>query len=429
MQRDAWDVVVVGAGPAGGMAAWTAAQMGLRTLLVEEHLRIGEPIHCAGKLSVHAFREFDLPTGLARATLWAATIYAPDGRSVHLRKSAPDSYVVDRDAFDRWLVDRAVQAGAELLVGARVAAVARERGSMILEIERYKGWMRVRTPVVIDAEGARARLAAQAGLLLRRRFVRGLQYELVGVDLLDPQTAELYLGRGWAPGFFAWLMPLDERTARVGLCVDPASPRPPVAYLEDLLRNHPAVAPRVRRARTVRRLGGWIPICARPHPTYRPGFLVVGDAAGQVKATSGGGIYFSLAAGRLAAQAAVQSLAGGRDALQSYERAWRARFGREVRFTAWVRAALERLSDEELSAFLRGIADHPALHRAIADHGDTQYQSRLFMPVLTSAVRAGIRDRMFGRTVARTARALAEALLKVLRSEDLLDAPGRGREE
>jgi digeranylgeranylglycerophospholipid reductase len=429
VRRDAWDVVVVGAGPAGGMAAWTAARMGLRTLLVEEHPRVGEPAHCAGKLSVHAFRAFDLPTGLARATLRAATVYAPDGRSVHLRRSVPDSYVVDRDVFDRWLVDRAVQAGAELLVGARAAAVARERGSMLLEIERRGGWMRIRTPVVIDAEGARARLAAQAGLWPRRRFVRGLQYELTGVDLFDPETAELYLGRRWAPGFFAWLMPLGERTARVGLCVDPASPRPPAAYLEDLLRNHPALAPRVRAARLVRRLGGWIPICVHPHPTYRPGFLAVGDAAGQVKATSGGGIYFSLVAGRLGAQAAAGFLAGRRDAFQSYERTWRAHFGREVRFTAWMRAALDRLSDEEISHFLSGIADHPSLQRAIADHGDTQYQSHLFVPVLTSAVRAGIRDRAFGRTVARTAGALLRALAHLLRSEDLQDTSERGREE
>lgn len=425
MRRDTWDVVVVGAGPAGGMAAWTAARMGLRTLLVEEHPQVGEPVHCAGKLSGHAFRELNLPTQLARTALYAATVYAPDGRSVHVRKSVPDSYVVDRDVFDRWLVDRAQEAGAELLLGSRAAALARERGSMILEMERHKGWVRIRTPVVIDAEGARARLAAQAGLWSRRRLVRGLQYELDGVDLSDPGTAELYLGRHWAPGFFAWLMPLGDRAARVGLCVDPAAPRSPAAYLEDLLRNHPALAPRVRGARVVRRLGGWIPLAVHRRPTYRPGFLVVGDAAGQVKATSGGGIYFSLVAGRLAAEAAAGFLSGRRDALGSYERAWWAHFGREVRFTAWMRAALDRLSDEEVSRFLRGIADSPSLQRAITDHGDTQYQSRLLVPVLTSAVRAGAKDRAFGRAVGRTLLALLGALVHLLRLEDPEDAKGR----
>ena len=407
-------MVVVGAGPAGGMAAWTAARMGLRTLLVEEHARVGEPVHCAGKLSVHAFREFGIPPELARTALRAATIYAPDGRSVHLRRSEPDSYVVDRDAFDRWVVDRAVEAGADLLVGARAAAVVRERGLMLVEIERGGKRMAVRAPVVVDAEGARARLAVQAGLRPKRRLVRGIQYELAGVDLVDAETAELYLGRRWAPGFFAWLMPLGERAARVGLCVDPASPRPPAAYLEDLLRNHPALAPRVRGARVVRRLGGWIPICTGVYPTYGSGLLAVGDAAGQVKATSGGGIYFSLVAGRLGARAAADFLAGRPDAFGAYERAWRAHFGREVRFTAWMRAALDRLSDQEISAFLRGIADQPSLQRVIADYGDTQYQSRLLVPVLLSAVRAGIRAGEFGRAVARTVRVLAGAVVELV---------------
>jgi digeranylgeranylglycerophospholipid reductase len=123
---------------------------------------------------------------------------------VHLRRSEPDSYVVDRDAFDRWVVDRAVEAGAEVLVGARAAALVRERGLMLVEIERGGKRMAVRAPVVVDAEGARARLAVQAGLRPQRRFVRGIQYELAGVDLVDAETAELYLGRRWAPGFFAW---------------------------------------------------------------------------------------------------------------------------------------------------------------------------------------------------------------------------------
>jgi len=396
------------------MAAWTAARMGLRTLLVEEHLRVGEPVHCAGKLSLHAFREFGLPPELARTALRAATTHAPDGRSVHLRRSEPDSYVVDRDAFDRWVVERAVEAGAELLVGARAAAVVRDGGLMLVELERGGKRMAVRAPVVVDAEGARARLAVQAGLRPQRRFVRGIQYELAGVDLVDAETAELYLGRRWAPGFFGWLMPLGEGAARVGLCVDSASPRPPAAYLEDLLRNHPGLAPRARSARLVRRLGGWIPICTHPHPTYRSGFLAVGDAAGQVKATSGGGIYFSLVAGRLGARAVADFVAGRPDAFAAYERAWRAHFGREVRFTAWMRAALDRLSDREISDFLRGIADQPSLQRVIADYGDTQYQSRLLVPVLLSAVRAGIRAREFGRAVTRTARVLAGALVELV---------------
>ena len=86
MTSDRWDVIVVGGGPAGGMAAWTAARVGLRTVLLEEHGEIGLPAHCSGKLSVHAFREFALPTSLARTSLRAATLYAPDGSAATVRR-------------------------------------------------------------------------------------------------------------------------------------------------------------------------------------------------------------------------------------------------------------------------------------------------------------------------------------------------------
>ncbi len=411
MPDSAWDVIVVGGGPAGGMAAWEAARRGLRVLLLEEHPRVGNPAHCAGKLSVHAFTEFGIPTDLVRTTLCAATIYPPGGDPVHVRRKTPDSHVVDRDVFDRWLVDQALGCGAELLLETRACAAVRVRGGVEVQALRKGKSLRVWAPVVIDAEGARAVLPRTVGLLAPSRVVRGLQYEVTGIALDRPDTVEVYLGRQWAPGFFAWLMPLGDREARIGLCVDPSvAPHPPAAYLEALLRDHPALSRRARGIRVVRRLGGWIPLPAHPRPAWAPGFVVAGDAAGHLKATSGGGIYFSLVAGRLAAQAAVRHLSGDRNALRAYERAWRNRFGREVRFTAWVRKALDRLPDESLSRFLAGLSRNPGLLRVISTYGDTQYQSRLFLPVLAATLRAGLLDRDLRGALLRTLAALLASL-------------------
>ncbi|MCS7172513.1 MAG: NAD(P)/FAD-dependent oxidoreductase [Armatimonadetes bacterium] len=411
MKESSWDVLVVGAGPAGGMAAWTAARMGLRVLILEEHPVVGDPAHCAGKLSVHAFAEFGIPQDLARTALRAATVYSPGGEPVTLRRQVPDSYVVDRDVFDRWLVQQALHAGAALLLRTRACAVARDGEGVVLEAVRDQAPLRFRARVVVDAEGARARLATLVGLGSPRRMLRGLQYQVTGIPLQEADTVEVYLGQRWAPGFFAWLMPLGEREARIGVCVDPDLARyPPAVYLEDLLRNHPALAPRTRRIRVVRRLGGWIPLLLHARPTYAPGFLVVGDAAGHVKATSGGGIYYSLVAGQLAAQAAAHWLSGARGALRWYERAWRARFGREVAFTAWMRRALDRIPDEDVSRLLIGIAQAPELQRVIGEYGDTQYQSRLFYPFLATALRTGLRHHALGRAMARTLLFLLAAL-------------------
>jgi geranylgeranyl reductase family protein len=389
MSADRWDVIVVGAGPAGGMAAWSAARAGLRTLLLEEHGAVGTPPHCSGKLSRHAFAEFGLPLALARTALRAATVYAPDGGAARVRRDAIDSYVVDRDVLDRWLAEQAQAAGATLLLGARARRAVRTGGEVTVAVERRGPTLTLRAPLIIDAEGARTLLPQTLGLRPRRVLIQGLQYEMEGLRLEAPDAPELYFGRAWAPGFFAWIMPLGERSGRAGLCIDPRlARRSPRHYLERLIADHPVVARRARGARIIRRLVGRIPILGARGPSFAPGLLLAGDAAGQVKATSGGGIYFSLIAGRLAAEAAGAWVGGDPGALRRYEQAWRARFGRELRFTAAARRTLTAMSDAGISRVIRHVADNPLLAQAIEEHGDTQYQSRLLRPLLAQLARS-----------------------------------------
>jgi flavin-dependent dehydrogenase len=222
--------------------------------------------------------------------------------------------------------------------------------------------------------------------------VLGIQYEMAGLELDDEETVEVYLGRHWAPGFFAWMMPLGESVGRVGLCVDPKfTSQSPAYYLTGLMAQHPVLSRRTRGARVVRRLAGWIPLPGNPRRSYGQGFLVVGDAAGQVKATSGGGIYFSLLAGRLAGQAATSWIAGQSDALSAYQRAWTKRFGSEIRFTTAMRRIINTLPDAEVSFFLRSVAASSIVRGTIERHGDSQYQSKLLLPVLRSSLRGAPR--------------------------------------
>jgi len=278
------------------------------------------------------------------------------------------------------------------------------RGLLRVRVERRADPLVITAPLVIDAEGASPALPPQLGIAPRRTLVHGLQYELDGVEVDAEDAPDLYFGRDIAPGFFAWLMPIGSGRGRLGLAVDPRlTNRPPVFYLERLIESHPAVAPRMPRATIIRKLAGRIPILGLRRPTYTDGMMVIGDAAGQVKATSGGGIYFSMLAGEIAGQAAARYLGGdaaqARGALADYERRWQAAFGREVRFTTIVRQTLNRLSDRHTNAVIRALASDEGLRRAVEDHGDTQYQSRLFRPALAAAVRAGVRDLRLAPTV------------------------------
>ncbi|MBI4277776.1 MAG: NAD(P)/FAD-dependent oxidoreductase [Armatimonadetes bacterium] len=384
------DVLVVGAGPGGGMAALTAARLGLRTILLEEHAEVGCPAHCTGKLSDHAFREFTLPRALAINEVSAAVLHGPLGAEARIRRRTVDSYIVDRDAFDQWLAGEAQKAGAEVLLGARARRAARDGGWIQVTGGRGDRALSVRTRAIIDAEGARPVLPQTLGLHPSRVWVHGLQYQVTGAAVESEDAPELYFGHRVAPGFFAWIMPLGGSRARVGLCIDPRmTHEAPVAYLDRFMREHPAAAPKLRRAKVERRLAGRIPILGAKGPSYAPGLFLVGDAAGQVKATSGGGIYFAMIAGALAAQAAAAAVGGDAGAYARYEQRWRRRFGRELWFTAFARRALNRLADPEMDLLLRIIGHDAGVRRAIEEFGDTAYQSRLLTPLLRQITRAG----------------------------------------
>jgi digeranylgeranylglycerophospholipid reductase len=404
-----YDVIVVGAGPAGAEAARAASGRGLRTLLAEEHATVGVPSHCTGKLSRHAFTEFEVPQPLAINAVSAAVFHSPGGIAVRVRRDSVDSYVVDRVAFDRWLVTRAAGAGAEVMTHTRITAARRNGKGTIVSGYRAGRPIEASCRLLIDAEGAAPRLPGSLGVRLGRRCALGLQYHMRGIGGIEADTPEVFFGRDLAPGFFAWLMPVGGDRARIGLCVDPRVARhAPVWYLERLIAAHPALRDRLAGAAVEEKVGGRIPFLGRRVPASADGVIVVGDAAGQIKATSGGGIYYAMIAGQIAGEVAPQYVNGDHRATREYERRWRRRFGREVAFTAFSRRAINHLSDAELDAVLGVVAESPQIRASVERAGDTQFQSRLFLPLLRGVGLAGVRR---PRLVPVVAKALFHGML------------------
>jgi digeranylgeranylglycerophospholipid reductase len=338
------DVAVIGAGPAGLTTARALAAAGHDVVVLEEHPQIGVPVHCTGVLGLDAFDEFDIPREAILSTAQVARFVAADGSDVAVEAGRARAAVVDRARFDQALAASSRQAGAELRSGARVRTIAIGPSSVSIAVE---GAEPVRARACVLACGASYRFNRQLGLGVPRSFVQSAQLEY---PLDGPSDVEVHLGRSVAPGGFAWLVPFqrDGRPhTRLGLmCESRAQHR--FREFAQRMRTRFNVAsdvwpdPRLK----ILPLG---PVSR----TYGTRLVAVGDAAGLVKPTTGGGIYYSLISGQIAARTLHDALRDDdlREArLRRYEQEWRARLGAEIRIGLAFRILASRMTDRAIDA-------------------------------------------------------------------------------
>jgi geranylgeranyl reductase family protein len=338
------DAVVIGAGPAGLTAARALAAAGHDVAVLEEHAEIGVPVHCTGVLGAAAFDEFDIPRDTILSTAHVARFVAADGSDVAVDAENARAAVVDRARFDQALADAARRAGAALRSGARVRTIEIGAAGVAIGVDDAPP---VHARACVLACGANYRFNRQLGLGSPRQYVQSAQLEY---PLEGPEAVEVHLGRDVAPGGFAWLVPFvrDGRAhTRLGLmCETRALPRfrAFAARMRDRFAAASAAWPDPRLK--ILPLG---PVSR----TYTNRLVAVGDAAGLVKPTTGGGIYYSLISGQLAARTLDDALRADdlRDTrLRRYEHEWRARLGAEIRIGLAFRTLASRLSDRAIDA-------------------------------------------------------------------------------
>jgi geranylgeranyl reductase family protein len=338
------DVIVVGGGPAGLLAARDLAAAGFSTLVLEEHDRIGRPVHCTGVLGVDAFDELDLPRHTILHTAHAARFVSADGSSLVIDHERVRAAVVDRATFDEALAGSAAAAGAGILTGCAVRQIdVVPDGVNVTTADRV-----LQARACVMACGANYRFNRRLGLGLPRLFAHSAQRE---VPFPDTDHVEVYLGRQVAAGGFGWLVPFRRdgaSYARVGVMCENRA-RASFKALSQRIGDRFGIAtewgePRVKI----------LPL-APVARTWSARVLAVGDAAGLVKATTGGGIYFGLLSGRIAAEVLAGALAEDRltaTRLREYERRWRARLWPEIRAGVAFRTMAARLSDRTIDALV-----------------------------------------------------------------------------
>jgi geranylgeranyl reductase family protein len=341
-------VAVVGAGPAGSFLAGLLASRGLDVAVLEEHPEVGVPVHCAGIVGLEAFRRFHLDEKAVLDLISGFSVISPSGRVLRHRREEPFAAVVDRTAFDQGLAREAERRGARFFTSARVTEAEEGLGKLRLVAVRGERRETFFCRVAVLATGEGSPLVRRLfGSAPGRMFAAQVEYPVEGLE-----ETEIFLGRKLAPGSFAWAVPLPGGVARVGLMVR-REPRSYLrAFLELLEREGRLPRGGAGEALSLSRVSV-LPEGPLPR-TVRGRMLVVGEAAGQVKTTSGGGIYYGLIGSSHAARALELAFQRGEfgETLLSYERLWRGELEGEIRLGSLFRRLAALLDDRAVGRLL-----------------------------------------------------------------------------
>jgi digeranylgeranylglycerophospholipid reductase len=380
--------IVVGGGPAGSSFAFELAKRNFDVTVFEEHSEIGFPSHCAGHLSIRSLRTlglYPLPEGIVENTFSAANFYSPNGSQFNVHLSSPVTCAVNRERFDRFLAEKAKSAGAVFRLGERVSSLVVENGFVAgVNVVKSCGIEEpVFAPLVVDAEGISSRLLRQAGLqaLKPDGLVYAVEAEIEEVCNVEKHAVEVYVGSTYAPGFYGWLIPRLDGTAKVGLAVRSGNPK---VFLERLMKKHPVASQQLKKAKVKSMnfhaitLGGPIP------RAFGNGFLALGDCASQVKPTTGGGVVFGVACARVAAEVAGESLKQNdlsAEALGLYQNRFMDAFGFDFDVMLRARKAINSFSDAKLDRAIR-FAQKVGFSKSLRAVDEIDFQGRTLLLVL-----------------------------------------------
>ena len=346
-----YDVIVVGAGPAGSAAAKECAQRGLSTLCIEEHGTIGHPVQCAGLLSNAAFSECRTSTRPVLNKITGARVISGKGNEFLIDAGGTKAVVVDRSALDREMAEAAADAGAEIRLKTSVYGVAEDT----VRTRGVGGHEEIRFRILIAADGPRSTIARLLGMKRARVYLSGIQAD-VPCDF-DPRFVGLYPDA--SPEFFGWAIPTGIGRVRIGLC-----------GMTDVCGKFKTFVQQFGTS-SVHLVTGALPLGPMPR-TYGRRTLFAGDCAGFAKPTSGGGVYTGVRAARHAAAVAAEACTHDRfddRTLAGYERLWKADFGRELDFGFRLFAMRQKMSPDQIDAMIRAVND-PGILSAIVRHGD-----------------------------------------------------------
>ncbi|HKI78215.1 MAG TPA: NAD(P)/FAD-dependent oxidoreductase [Ignavibacteriaceae bacterium] len=376
MMKKKYDVIVVGAGPAGSMAARFAAENNVSVLMLEKDREVGSPVRCAEAINLKTVGDFIKPDDkwiAAKITKFA--FVAPDGEEVVVEFNSVEGYVLERKIFDYELAKQASNAGAEVITRAYVNGLIFEKNKVCGVKVEYRGkQLEIRAKVVIAADGTESRVGRWAGLKTHIDF-RDMEscFQVTASNVkVDPNTLYFYLGSNFAPGGYFWVFPKGNDLANIGLGINglEGKKRSALSYLNENMQKF------FPNASILTQVAGGVPCAITLSNISGDGILLTGDAARQVNPLSGGGIASGMIGGSIAGRIAAESIKKcNPEHLYSYDKEWHKARGQKHEIFERLKEGLYSIDDEGFNKMVKKMQKIPTEKRTLG---------KLFMTVLAN---------------------------------------------
>jgi digeranylgeranylglycerophospholipid reductase len=335
-----YDIVVVGAGPAGSSAAGEAAKLGAKVLLIEKRKIIGQPVQCAEFIPRLLCSEVEISTRSIVQEITMMNIHLPNGECV---QSSSPGYMLDRMIFDKELVVAAIHNGADISINTTCVS----KRNNTIRVKKEGKQMEITAKIIIGADGPTSTVGKWIDAA-NKEFVLTVQYELPLKKQID--YTEIFFDSNYFGGY-AWLFP-KKNTANVGIGIKHRAGS--TVMIENLLKvfAHSLEKENKVKATPLSMTHGLIPV-GGPNRTIKDNIILVGDAAGQTHPITGAGIPQAIICGKIAGNVAVHSLTKTKKKqLNAYDEQWRALFEEELNRALAKRKVLESQWDD-LSNIIR----------------------------------------------------------------------------
>jgi len=372
-----YDVCIVGGGPVGGYIAGRLAEKKFNVAVFEKNKEIGIPIKCAGLITPRVFELLNISKKeIIQNKIKGAHVYPPSGKILTIGGDRLHAYAINRVAFDKKIINYACEKGAGLYLENNVVSAKKDKDS--IEIKTSKN-IDARCKLLIGADGPYSIIRSSFAFSEPKEFLRGIGAEVTNVTF-NPDFVEIFIGNNIAPGFFAWVIPTDNKgtTARVGLCISNNSDKSPKFYFKKLFNRPP-----LKEAIITNKTGGVIPL-GLLKKTYDSNLMLVGDAAAQVKPTSGGGLYPGLVCADICSKIAIQALHDSDYSIQTlkkYQKLYTKEIGKELFLGMKFRQIFKNLSDKKLDKYIERLNNQKIIE-IINKYGDIDYPSKLAKPLI-----------------------------------------------